>query len=251
MNGLKAVLLNTIFYLSFFLFSASSIPLFTVYIALFWLFMPRRSIMKQFRRAISWYGFIIIKVFPFPFIRIFYRDFGKGDPDGPYLFVCNHRSASDAFLMACLPYECVQVVNIWPFRIPVLGMYARLAGYLSIKEMSFEEFSQKSCDLLKRGVSIICFPEGTRSGSRNMGPFHGSIFRVALKSRCPIVPLCISGNEDKPRRGSLMLHPGIIRMHKLPALPWEKYKDLTAFQLKNKVKDIIAQELAVMEGEGE
>ncbi|MEW6379951.1 MAG: lysophospholipid acyltransferase family protein [bacterium] len=230
------------------MFSATVIPLFILYLALLSVFMSHRGIMRQLRRAISWYGFIIIKVFPFPFARVRYRDYGKADPEGPYLFVCNHRSASDAFLMACLPYECVQVVNIWPFRIPVLGTFARLAGYLSIREMSFEEFSRKSIDLLNQGVSIIAFPEGTRSGSSVMRPFHSSVFRVALEARCPIVPICISGNEDKPHRGSLILHPGIIRMHKLPALPWEKYKDLTSFKLKNMVRDIIARELAGMEG---
>lgn len=250
MDSLRVVLLNMIFYVLFLLFSGVGIPLFTLYIALFSLCMPPRSTMKRLRRAISWYGLIIIKVFPFPFIRIHYRDFGKDDPDGPYLFVCNHRSTSDAFLMAYLPCECVQVVNIWPFRIPVLGTFARLAGYLSIREMSFEEFSQKSESLLKQGVSIIAFPEGTRSVSRIMGHFHGSIFRVALMSRCPIVPICISGNENKPCRGSLVLHQGTIRMHKLPALTWEKYKNLNSFKLKNKVQDIIAQELAAMEGEG-
>jgi 1-acyl-sn-glycerol-3-phosphate acyltransferase len=70
-----------------------------------------------------------------------------------------------------------------------------------------------------------------------------------LQSRCPIVPICISGNKNIPLRGSLILHPGIIKVHKLPALQWEKYKDLKPFKLKNKVRDIIARELAIMDGE--
>jgi len=250
MYELKLVCLNTIFYLSFIAFSMISIPLFVLFITSLSLLVSKRLVMKKFRRAISWYGAIIIRLLPFPFIRILFKDYGKKALKGPFLFVCNHRSASDAFLMSCIPYECVQVVNIWPFQIPVIGILARLAGYLNINKMPFEKFSQRACELLKQGVSIIAFPEGTRSGNGNMGQFHGSIFRVGLMSRCPIVPICISGNENIPQRGSLLLRPGTIKVHKLPALGWKEYQKLNPFKLKNKVRDIIAGELAVMEAQG-
>lgn len=205
--------------------------------------------MRMLRRAIAWYGAVIIRVLPFPLIRVQYRDFERGKGDGPCIFVCNHRSASDAFLMAFpgLQYECVQVVNIWPFRIPVLGIIARLAGYLSVKEMPFAEFLRRSILLLKQGVSTIVFPEGTRSGGKEIGQFHSAIFRVALESRCPIIPLCITGNENIPVRGSFLLRPGVIKIHKLIALPWQDYRNLTAFTLKSRVRDIIARELELME----
>ena len=249
MNVLKLIYLNITFYVLFILFSVVGIPLLTLCGAFISLFLSHRSAMRRFRRAISWYGNIVIRVLPFPLIQVRYKDYVENDGPGPYLFICNHRSASDPFLMACLPYECIQVVNIWPFRIPVLGMFARFAGYLSVNEISFEEFSRRVVDLLKEGVSVIVFPEGTRSGSKRMGNFHSSIFRIALQSRCPIVPICISGNENIPLRGLFILHPGIIKVHKLPALQWEKYKDLKPFKLKNKVRDIIARELAIMDGE--
>ena len=38
--------------------------------------------------------------------------------------------------MCVLPHECVQIVNVWPFRIPVLGLYAKFSGYLNIRMMS-------------------------------------------------------------------------------------------------------------------
>ena len=249
METLKLIYLNTTFYLSFFLFSALGIPLLTLLVAFLSLFMSHRSIMKRFRRAISWYGTVVIRLLPFPLVRIRYKDYAKDDETDPYIFVCNHRATSDAFLMACLPYEIVQVVNIWPFRIPVLGIFARWAGYLSVREMPFEEFSRKAIELLGQGVSIVVLPEGTRSGDKTMGQFHGSIFRVALKAKCPIAPLCIAGNENIINRGSLLLRAGTIKVHKLPALQWEEYKDMKPFKLKNRVRDIIARELAVMDKE--
>ena len=246
-KGLNLIFFDILFYFLFFLYSAIAIPALTILVAYFSLFMSHRNTMKWFRRAISWYGLVAIKVLPFSLIRIYYEDYEKTAEPGPYIFVCNHRSASDPFLMACLPYECIQVVNIWPFRLPVLGIYARWAGYLSINEIPFKQFSKQAVKLLRQGVSIIVFPEGTRSGGKSIGQFHGSIFRVAIEAKCPIVPLCISGNENIPPRGSFLLRPGKIKIHKLPAIKWEEFKDLKPFILKNMVRNIISEEVAVMD----
>jgi 1-acyl-sn-glycerol-3-phosphate acyltransferase len=240
------VCINVYFYLLFLLSSMLVIPVLTVYVALLSLFVSHRTAMKRFRRAISWYGLFITSV-PFPFIKLRYEDHSKNGPAEPYVFVCNHRAASDAFLMCVLPQEAVQVVNIWPFRIPVLGFYARWAGYLNINVMGPELFLEKALQLLRAGVSIIFFPEGTRSTSREMGHFHGAAFKLALQAGAPIVPLCISGNENIPPRGSLLLNPGTIRVRRLPAIPWIDYKDLNTFVLKNRVRAIIGKELDLME----
>lgn len=184
---------------------------------------------------------------PYPFVKVRYEN-NSGDETGePYIFVCNHRSFSDGFLMAVLPVEGVQVVNIWPFRIPVIGFFARLAGYLNIRMMQTEEFFEKAMGLLRDNVSIIFFPEGTRSGSRKMGNFHSSAFRLALKSKAPIVPLCISGSENIPPKGSLLMRPGTIRVRRLQAITWSEYNEWSLYTLKNKVREIIGNELALME----
>ncbi|MBN2301012.1 MAG: 1-acyl-sn-glycerol-3-phosphate acyltransferase, partial [Lentisphaerae bacterium] len=99
----------------------------------------------------------------------------------------------------------------------------------------------------REGVSVISFPEGTRSGGKEMGPFHSSIFRFAIQTHAIIVPICMSGNEDKPMKGSLVLHPGIVKVHRLPEIYWEDYKMLNAFQLKAKVRDEIQSELLLMD----
>jgi 1-acyl-sn-glycerol-3-phosphate acyltransferase len=246
---LKLYLLNLYCYTGFILLSAVGIPALTLFVALTRLFQSHRRTMKRFRRAISWYGKLITTL-PYPFIRLKYEDHAKDGLGGPFIFVSNHRSASDAFLMCVLPYECVQIVNVWPFRIPVLGLYAKLSGYLNIRMMSPEQFMKKASNLLEQGVSIIFFPEGTRSAGRAMGSFNGAAFRLALESKAPVVPLCISGNENIPPKGSLLLRPGTVRVRRLSAVTWEEYKDLTAFAFKNRVWHIIDKELTAMEARG-
>jgi 1-acyl-sn-glycerol-3-phosphate acyltransferase len=227
-------------------YSAVCIPLLVLFVAFMSLFVGRRRTMKLFRRAIGWWGRGITLV-PFPFVKVSYENNSEGAAGGPSIFVCNHRSFSDGFLMSVLTLEGVQVVNIWPFRIPVLGFFARAAGYLNIRMMQTEEFFEKATGLLRENVSIIFFPEGTRSGSRKIGNFHGSAFRLALKSKAPIVPLCISGSEVILPKGSLLLRPGTIRVRRMPAITWSEYKEWSVFTLKNRVREIIGNELALME----
>ena len=249
MKAFKLIYLNIVFYALFILFSIISIPLCALYVFFLSFYSSRRSTMKRIRLLIGWYALVIIRIIPFPLIKIQYKNYLENNIPGPYIFVCNHRSSSDPFLAASpvMPHECVQVVNIWPFKIPIIGPLARIAGYLSVKEMPFEEFSRKTSKLLSQGVSILVFPEGTRSGSKKMNQFYSSIFRVALKTQYPIVPICISGNEHIPARGSFLLRPGIIKIHKLSAFQWKDYKNLTPFVFKNRVRNIIAEELATIE----
>ena len=247
LSRFKLYLLNLYFYTLFILLSATVIPILTIYVVCLALLIPsRRRTMKRFRRAISWYGMVIIAS-PYPFIKLRYEVHGENEPGEPYIFVCNHRSASDAFLMGILPHELVQIVNVWPFRIPVLGAYAKFAGYLNIRMMPPDQFIQSASALLTEGVSIVFFPEGTRSTSGKMGSFHGSAFRLALASKASIVPFCISGSEKIPPKGSPLLRPGVIRVRRLTAITWDEYKDLNAFALKNRVWKIIDQELSAME----
>jgi 1-acyl-sn-glycerol-3-phosphate acyltransferase len=247
MRILKVACLNFLFYPFFIIFSLIAFINLGSLTILLALFLPKRRIFRFLRQAIRWYGAVIIRILPFPLIRLDYKNFGLNDPTGPYLFVCNHRAASDPFLMAVFPYEIVQVVNIWPFRLPALGIIAKIAGYLSVREMPYAKFSAKTAQLISEGVSIAAFPEGTRSRNKSVGQFHSAIFRTAIDTHAAVVPVCITGNESVPPIGSAFLRPAIIKIHRLPAITYEQYRDFNAFKLKNYVRDIIAKEVEMMD----
>ncbi len=246
---IKKFLLNTIFYISFIPLTVICVLIFSPWVLVGFLASQREAI-RRFHLAIRWYARILIWVLPQPFLKVRYLDKAIGeDVPHPYIVICNHRSLSDTFLMACLSFEVIVIVNTWPFRIPFFGLFARLAGYLSVNEMSFEVFSQRCGDLLDQGVSIIAFPEGTRSGKNTMGQFRGSMFRIALDKKIPIVPMCITGNEDKPMRGSFWMNPGTILIHRLPTVRYEEFKDFNPFKLKNYIRDIIERETKLMDAQ--
>ncbi len=240
-------LFNLYFYALFLAVSLTAMLLFTSYVVLLGILFPnRRRTMRRFRRAINWYGMLVVAA-PSPFIKVRYEYQGDVAHGEPCIFVCNHRSATDAFLMGLLPEELVQIVNVWPFRIPLLGFYAKLSGYLNIRMMSPEKFMENGSRLIGEGVSVVFFPEGTRAVDRKMGSFHGSAFRLALATKAPIVPICLSGTDVVMPKGSSLLYPGEVTLRRLPAIRWSEYGELTAFALKNRVWKVIDRELSLME----
>lgn len=240
----KAVL-NIVFWPLFVLHTLVGIPVLFLFIAVPAPFRSHRENMRMFRLMIARYGNLVLSAM-FPWVKIQTEYPGPLIPQ-PCIYICNHRSASDPFLMAKLPGEIIQIVNIWPFRIPILGWFAKWAGYLSVREMSFDAFSATASRHLQNGTSIASFPEGTRSGTGPMGPFHSAIFRVALQTGVPVVPVCISGNEQIPLKGSLKLNPGKIRIRLLPPIPVETYRSWSPFHFKNHVHDLIQNEIERME----
>lgn len=208
-------------------------------------FQTIRKTQRMIRLYIRFYGKIVIRL-GFPWVRVRYEDKEK-ESLHPCIYICNHRSASDPFLMAVLPGEFVQVVNTWPFKLPIYGIFARLAGYLNIKRMPIESFLEHGKELLAQGVAIVGFPEGTRSTSLKMGPFHGAMFRLALMTRVPIIPICLSGTERVPPKKSFLIYPTEVKVRKLPAISYHTYKDMSPFKLKTYVHDIIEKQLLEMD----
>jgi len=191
---------------------------------------------------------VVIRVLPYPMVRVRSESAAEAAPGAPCIYICNHRSASDPFLMGFIPHEMVQIANAWPFRLPVLGFFARCAGYLSVNEMPVEEFYARAGRLLADGVCLVAFPEGTRAAGLEVGPFHSAVFRLAMRCRAPIVPLCIDGNERIPPRGTGWLDPGVIRVRRLAPVCPDTYKDWSAFRLKMHVRNQMVTELAAMRG---
>ncbi len=228
---------NLIFFILVITFTIDAFFFFGIILIFIRIFSSQRVAQKVLRFLIVCYGRIIIYGFARILVKVEFIDSSQGrHAHDPCVYVSNHRSASDAFLMGVLPGEFVQIVNLWPFKLPILGLCARLAGYLSVRSMPFDDFSKECKKLFSNNISIVGFPEGTRSSSSQMGQFHGTLFRVAKENQLKIVPLCILGNEDKPLRGSLKIIPGSVEVHKLPAIGYKEYKDLSNFKFKQYIR---------------
>src|SRR5580698_8821472 len=67
----------------------------------------RRRTLRLIRRTIAVYGKIVIRL-GWPLLRVRFVDLSPNDKP-PFVYVANHLSSSDGFLMALLPFECIEV----------------------------------------------------------------------------------------------------------------------------------------------
>ncbi len=113
-----------------------------------------------------------------------------------YVIISNHQSLLDILLVNCLRYKYKWISKIENFKIPVIGWYLKMADYIVVdrgNEVSKVEMLEKSSDCLKKGTSIMIFPEGTRSLNNEIGFFKRGAFQLALEAKVPLLPVLIDG----------------------------------------------------------
>jgi 1-acyl-sn-glycerol-3-phosphate acyltransferase len=127
------------------------------------------------------------------------------DPRRPYVVVSNHESFADILLISHLPWEMKWLSKAELFKVPVLGWLMWLAGDIPVRRgesRSAVEALQRCRVVLKQRVSVMIFPEGTRSPTADMLPFKDGAFRLAIDSGVPILPLAVSGTGTAlPKHG--------------------------------------------------
>ena len=121
------------------------------------------------------------------------------DPRRPYVVVANHESFADILLICHVPMEMKWMSKSEFFKIPMLGWAMRLAGDIRLDrgdKKSGARALAECRDRLDKRVSVMIFPEGTRSKTGELGEFKDGAFRVAVQSGVPILPLAVLGTRD-------------------------------------------------------
>lgn len=118
------------------------------------------------------------------------------------LFAGNHRSRFDPILSWHLlkRWQIAFVSKPSNFKIPVFGRFIRKCCFMAIDRESPRnaiKTIQKAAELLTKGeVSVGIYPEGTRSKTCKLLPFHNGVFKIAQRADAPIVVLAVSGTEN-------------------------------------------------------
>ncbi len=174
--------------------------------------------------------------------RIPYRIHGRENirKGQAYIYLSNHTSYLDIPGM-CLtvPRQIRPLAKKELLKIPVLGWIIRNASV--IVDRSNNESRRKSMEhlkeVLRRGISILIFPEGTQNRTTEpLQPFYDGAFRIAIETQQPILPMVIlnAGKLMPPRR--MFIQPGTITIRINPEIPTSgmTFADIPA--LKEKVR---------------
>ncbi|MBI4265343.1 MAG: 1-acyl-sn-glycerol-3-phosphate acyltransferase [Acidobacteria bacterium] len=135
-------------------------------------------------------------------------------PGRTYVFVANHQSIYDIpILFWALPYQLRIIAKRSLGRFPFLGWHLRRTGHMLVDRRRPDRtiFAWAS-RLTSDGLSLIVFPEGTRSRDGRVARFKGGGFHLALEAGLPVVPLSVVGSRHVMLKGRLATYPGHVRL---------------------------------------
>lgn len=133
-----------------------------------------------------------------------------------YVVMSNHQSLFDIWaLIGKLPLQLRWVIRSGIKKMPVFGYALERMGHVYIDRGNRENTTQRlreAAQKIRKGVSVVIFPEGTRSRNGRLQRFHKGGSVIALGTGAPILPVTVNGGRFVLPKGTLALMPGKIEV---------------------------------------
>lgn len=165
------------------------------------------------------------------------------DPRRPYVVVANHESYADIFLVSHLKWEMKWLAKDTLFKIPVMGWMMRMAGDVPIDRANRSSGQQAldACrDRLSKRVSVMIFPEGTRSRNDDLLPFKDGAFQLAISVGAPILPVAIAGTRGAMAKGSFSFRRANAMCRVLEPIDTVGLSTADVAALRDRTRELIA-----------
>jgi 1-acyl-sn-glycerol-3-phosphate acyltransferase len=164
-----------------------------------------------------------------------------------YVFVSNHQSIYDIpVIFATLPFQLRIIAKESLGAFPFLGWHLRRNGHLLVdrRNPNRSGILHRWRALVGEGLSLIIFPEGTRSADGRVGRFKAGSFLLAVEAQLPVVPLSIDGTRQVMRKGRLTTRPGHARLVVHPPIDTTGLALADTRRLAEQVRDVVARDVA-------
>ena len=149
-------------------------------------------------------------------VRVTVSGRGNIDPHTSYVFVANHQGAYDIFAVyGFLNHNFKGLMKAGLRKFPVIGVACAAAGHVFVDNSSpsaIRRTMAKAERTLQGGMSVVVFPEGSRTRTGRMRPFHKGAYQLSMEFGLPVVPVTIDGAFDVLPRGSWLPRPGRIKL---------------------------------------
>lgn len=136
-------------------------------------------------------------------------------PGKTYVFVANHQSIYDIpVLFWNIPFQLRIIAKESLGNFPMLGPHLKRTGHMLVDRSKPDRagiFGWAS-RLTSNGLSLIVFPEGTRSRDGRMSKFKGGSIMLAMQAGLPIVPISVVGSRHVMKKGELTTRPGHVTL---------------------------------------
>lgn len=227
-------------------FYTSSAVFFTVALLICLVTAPFDPLRKALHSFACWWGHHYVRWNPF--WRFKMEGFENLPKNQPCVLVANHQSYFDIMVLygVCVPYKWVSKSSI--FKMPFIGWNMSLNQYVTIARDDMKSIKQmmKDCRAwLEKGMSIMIFPEGTRSDNGEVGEFRTGPFKLASDTGVPVVPIVVNGTQKIMPKGTIWLDfRSNITVRILPAVMPTNYstvrelRDAVETQVKTNLDEI-------------
>ncbi len=173
------------------------------------------------------------------------------DPRNPYVVVSNHESFVDILLISHLPWEMKWLSKKEMFKIPIAGWLMYLAGDVKLDRGdrgSAGKAMQECQRYLRRRVSVMIFPEGTRAEDGELGRFKDGAFRLAIDAQVPILPLAVVGTKEALRKHDWRFGRTEMELHVLDPVDTTGMTPDDVDELRERVRALISKQLVELRG---
>ena len=150
------------------------------------------------------------------FVRVSVTGRENIDKKTSYVFVANHQGAYDIFaIYGYLNHNFKWMMKKSLEKIPFVGYACKKAGHIMVDKSSpaaVQRTMEMAEKQLRGGMSLVVFPEGSRSKTGKMARFKKGAFALATEFGLPIVPITMDGAYDVMPRAAKLPRPGHIRV---------------------------------------
>jgi 1-acyl-sn-glycerol-3-phosphate acyltransferase len=165
-------------------------------------------------------------------------------PSGVCIFVANHVSNIDPpLLVPSVGRRVALLAKQGLFRIPILGRAMLMADFIPVNRSDPEAAAasvESAVRKLRSGVSLLVYPEGTRSPDGRLRPFKRGSFVMAIQAGVRVVPISISGPEKLMRKGEWFVRSGTALIRFGPAVDASAYTFDRRGELLERVHQLVA-----------
>jgi 1-acyl-sn-glycerol-3-phosphate acyltransferase len=167
------------------------------------------------------------------------------DPQRTSIFVCNHVSIFDPFVVYSAIPQFLRGFELEShFKIPIYGWMMGRFGNIPVPDApsreGLETMTKRAKAALDSGVSLIAFPEAGRTRDGHVQPFKKGMFNLAYKFGVPIVPVSMAGSYQFFQTGNWMLYPGKITVYLHDTIETAGVERAELDALRQRVQEIVS-----------
>lgn len=170
----------------------------------FWFFLyPFDKKRRVAHSQCFWWSDAIVSMNPFWRLKV--SGLENIDHKRTYVIIANHESMADIVVLYKTRMQFKWVSKESLFQVPFIGWCLSLTRHIKLARgeySSIKKVYREAAEWLRGGMSVLFFPEGTRSDTAEMNVFQNGAFKLAIKEHKPILPICIKGTRDAIPKGS-------------------------------------------------